>query len=139
MSNRYASRSYRPAPRFRRPDMFPIFMGAMCVLVVGLMGFGAFQAVAVKNSHISCTVVDKDRTKDSDGASDMRIYTENCDGGDKNQVFKVGDNWFAGQFDSANTYSEIEIGESYDFETRGTRIPIISMFENIVGVSEASK
>lgn len=140
MSTRNASRPSTSRPVYRRRrDMSHVIMAGMIVLTLGLFGFGAFQAVAVQNSHTSCTVVDKDRTKNSEGQSDMRIYTEGCDGENGSQVFQVGDNWFAGQFDSANTYAEIEVGESYDFETRGTRVPILSMFENIVEVTEASK
>lgn len=143
MRNRSFNRSFPTHHRNSRHDRmfflskFGVF--AVFALVIGMLGFGGFQAIAVTNSHTSCTVVDKDRTRDSEGNSDMRIYAEGCDGASKSQVFQVSDNWFAGQFASANTYAEIEVGKTYDFETRGTRIPILSFFENIVEATETTK
>lgn len=113
------------------------------VIIMGLtalvMGFSLFQSAAVTGSSVSCTVTEKDRASDGNGGSDMRIYAEGCNGSSAVKVFQVADNIFIGQHASANTYAEIEIGKTYDLETRGSRVPVLSMFENIVGAKEVSK
>lgn len=99
------------------------------ILVVGLI-WGI-----TKNSHretMQCKVEDKDRTRNSDGGSDMRVYTEECG------VLQVKDSMFAGQFDSSDVYSQIKPGKTYEFTTTGWRVPFLSMFPNIVEVEEVT-
>lgn len=103
---------------------------------VGFIGFGIFIvaflvigfAVASNanvETHTDCVVSDKDRTTNSEGQSDMRVYTDNCG------VFSVKDSIFIMRFDSADTFSKIKVGENYNFETRGFRIGMLSQFPNI--------
>lgn len=108
-------------------------------LTVLMLGFSVFQSAVVTGSATSCTVTDKDRASDGNGGSDMRIYAEGCNGDSGMRVFQVADNIFVGEFASANTFAEIEIGKTYDLEIRGSRIPVLSMFENIVEAKEVSK
>lgn len=128
-SNRFNKRASR-----RRPFQ-SVF--AVCVVVVAILavGFTLYSAAAISGSSTGCVVKDKDRSTGYKGRSDMRVYAEGCNGSSETKVFQVSDNWFAGQFASADTYAKIEVGKTYDFETRGMRIPILSSFENIVGVT----
>lgn len=119
----------------RIPLLFRVLVGSMFVVTIGVIGFSFFGAAAVENSYSGCTVTNKDRTSDGEGGSDMRIYTEGCNDSNSVRVFSVADNPFTGDFASANTYAKIEIGQTYDFQTRGYRIPILSMFENIIVVT----
>lgn len=134
--NRYssydASRFSKKA--YRRPFQ-SVF--AVCVVIVAILavGFTLYSAAAISGSSTGCVVKDKDRSQGYKGRSDMRVYAEGCNGSSETKVFSVGDNWFAGQFASADTYAKIEVGKTYDFETRGMRIPVLSSFENIVGVT----
>lgn len=138
MSYRNRSDDFRSSPfrdkRFRLTAI-PVFV--IMALALGIMGFSVFQASAVTGSATSCTVTDKDRASNGDGGSDMRIYTEGCNGASAVKVFSVADNIFIGEFASADTFAEIEVGKTYNFETRGSRVPVLSMFENIVGVTVA--
>lgn len=126
--NRFSKRGYR------RP-----FQSAFAVVVVAIaviaIGFTLFSAAAISGSSTGCVVKDKDRSTGYKGRSDMRVYAEGCNGSSETKVFSVSDNWFVGQFASADTYAKIEIGKTYDFETRGMRVPVLSSFENIVGVT----
>lgn len=119
----YSTRFSRPTGRrFGSPPPFMIFfIAAVFLFVIG--GF-VFNVVALNtpSSATACVVTDKDRTTNSDGDSDMRIYTENCG------VLSVGDNLFTGTFNSADIYGSIEVGGTYDFEMVGFRIPLFSMF-----------
>lgn len=126
--SRFSKRGYR------RP-----FQSAFAVVVVAIaviaIGFTLFSAAAISGSSTGCVVKDKDRSTGYKGRSDMRVYAEGCNGSSETKVFSVSDNWFVGQFASADTYAKIEIGKTYDFETRGMRVPVLSSFENIVGVT----
>jgi hypothetical protein len=122
---------------FRRiPLFFRVAVALVFIAAIILTGFTFFGAAAVESSYTGCTVTAKDRTSDGEGGSDMRIYTQGCNDSSEVRVFNVADNVFVGQYASANTYASIEIGKTYNFETRGYRIPVLSLFENIVGITE---
>ena len=115
-------------------DFMPalIWIGS-AIIIVGLVALGIFSFInATHVDHVSnCVVTEKDRTKDSDGNSDARVYTDNCG------VFNVGDSLFEGHWSSADTYSSIKVDETYDFKTRGYRVPFLSYFPNIVEVEKS--
>jgi hypothetical protein len=140
MSYRAYDSKFNTRPRFRGFPLFVrIFVIAVFALTLTGIGFSVFGASSVTGTAVGCTVTDKDRSSDGDGGSDMRIYTEGCDGKSAVKVFHVADNWFAGEVASADTYAGIQIGKTYNFETRGMRIPVLSSFENIVGVTVTGK
>ena len=104
------------------------------ILVVGIVFAAALGVSASDVTHVAtqtCTVTDKDRAKSSDGNSEMRVYTNECD------VLEVSDSLIDGQFDSASIYGRIQVGQRYEFTTRGYRLPLFSMFPNIVDVKPA--
>ena len=54
----------------------------IALLVVGIALAGAVGVSAANVTHVAtqtCTVTDKDRTKNSEGNSEMRVYTNECD------------------------------------------------------------
>lgn len=104
-------------------------VGLGVALVVILIGVGTVSYAGSGSSYSSCTVEDKDRST-SDGKSVYRVYTS-CG------VFGVEDFLWTGSFDSADRYSSIDIGKTYDFETLGWRVPILSLFPNILSVQES--
>lgn len=125
--------------RIMRQGKITKALTASVFVLVALIAVASIaSAIFISGSSSTCVVTDKDRTTNSEGGSDMRIYTEGCDGSSSVKVFSVSDNWFAGQFASADTFASIDVGETYNFETRGFRLPILSLFPNIVGVTEAS-
>lgn len=107
-----------------------LIVAVIAVVVIGVSIAANF--VETPSGQVSgCTVTDKDRTRDNEGGSDMRIYTENCG------TLRVGDNIARGTFDSSDLYAQIEKGHTYDFKATGWRIPIISHFPKIYEVKEA--
>lgn len=104
---------------------FLMGLGVLLVAVVIVVGLAAPYLNVQEQT--SCLVEDKDRTRDSEGNSDMRIYTS-CG------VFQVKDQLLRGSFNSADVYADIEVGQEYDFVTSGFRIPIASQFPVIVEV-----
>lgn len=111
-----------------RDKKFIVGFVAFVLVVVGAIGFGISYALNT-STQTACVVEDKDRTR-SEGGSDMRVYTENCG------VLMVSDNWLKFHFDSADVFNEIEVGKTYDFETFGYRIPVLSQFESIISATE---
>ena len=122
----HASLHERHKRRFR---LTSIAVGVVIMLALAVGAFTIGSGTFVTSQETGCVVEDKDRTTDRDGNSQMRIYTENCG------VLSVKDNIFIGQVDSANIYGSIKPGETYDFTTKGYRIPLLSMFPNITEVT----
>src|SRR6478735_11759060 len=89
----------------------------------------AYPGGTYKDRKTSCTVTGKEAAgaTNSDGDFEMRyrIYTEECG------TFAVQDDWFIGQFNSADTYGSIREGKMYDFEAYGWRNGFMSTFPNI--------
>lgn len=81
----------------------------------------------------TCTVSEKDRTRDSDGNSNVRIYTEDCG------VLSLQDSLIGLSFDTADKYNSIKPDQTYRFTTYGWRVTFLSMFPNIVEVEEVGK
>ena len=98
--------------------------GAAAIAVAVAMGLSGCAQMN-RETHVGCTVEDKDRTTNSDGASVHRLYTD-CG------VFAIKDNLLEGRWDSADDYQAIEVGATYDFETIGWRNGFMSLFPNVV-------
>ena len=104
------------------------------IVIICCLGFGGIKFAGLFNEseYSACKVEDKDRTTNSDGQSDARIYTS-CG------VFTVEDVWTRGQFDSADLYASIKRGKTYDLTTVGFRIPVLSMFPSVIEAEAVSK
>lgn len=102
---------------------------AILLILVGCVSCNKYQPAKV----ITSTVTDKD-VKRVDGSDKYLIYTKAESG--SVEVFEIEDALLLGQFASSNTYGEIEIGKTYEFTVRGSRIPFLSMYPNICDVSE---
>ena len=100
------------------------FITLVALGVLAVIGSGIFLVTAQyqnPETHTACVVEDKDRTTNSKGGSNMRVYTT-CG------VFTVQDMLFAGEFDSADKYASLDTGKTYTIDTTGYRIPLISSF-----------
>lgn len=104
-------------------------------IAVGLLFAGALGVSIASYAHTetqTCTVESKDRAATKDGGSDMRIYTRDCG------VLQVADSLLDVRFNSADVYASLQEGKRYEFNTRGWRVPALSMFPNIIQVREVS-
>lgn len=101
----------------------------LAVLAVCIMGF-----YFVYNDHYYVgTVTDKERIN-SGSESYYLVFTEDVSG---NMVVLMNDdNLIRLKVDSSNTYGKLEIGKTYMFTLIGYRIPVMSMYENILYVEE---
>lgn len=104
-----------------------IIISVFTVLIaIGGTALNAF----VRNTQ-TCTIESKDRATGKDGESSMRVYTKECG------VLAVNDTIIGGfHFDSADRYARLEPGKRYELETMGIRLPVFSMFPNIIEIKE---
>lgn len=93
-----------------------------------LAGIGTYTAAYTwwSEDTRTCTVTDKDRTTNSDGTSNYRVYTDECG------TLTVEDALLRGNVDTADDYADIEPGTTYEITTIGWRVPILSAFPNII-------
>lgn len=109
------------------------------VVIATLIAVSVVASTALSYSnhttHTGCVVDSKENfsVSDGDGAAHTvyRVYTENCG------VFEVQDLLFIGNIRTADLYGSIKEGATYDFETRGYRVPLLSTFPVIVKVSNS--
>lgn len=123
-----ASRKYRSPIDWE----FVGIIAFVAAIVLGIVGSIAW-AVTWSNTtgtSASCVVKDKTTSSKGKGGTEYRIYTENCG------VLAVGDDIAKGSWDSADRYSGIEVGKTYNFDTVGWRMPVASSFPNILKYSE---
>jgi hypothetical protein len=114
------------------PDGCAIPLGiAFVIIFVTLIVVGIVSA-AHQQDYRGCSVTDKDRARNSNGKSDARVYSS-CG------VFKVSDSLLSTTWSSADTYSRITVGKTYDFHARGYRIPFLSRFPNVTEATEVTK
>ena len=98
----------------------------IAVFSIVVVTFGiTFAGVFHETQYTACKVDEKDRVANTDGGSEMRLYTS-CG------VIKVGDVITRAQFDSADMYSDIDPGNTYNFTTVGFRVPPLSMFPTVI-------
>jgi hypothetical protein len=75
-------------------------------------------------------VSDKDRVSKSEGGSEMRVYTDNCG------TFVVSDSLIKTDFNAADRYAKVKVGNTYDITSYGFRFGLFSMFPKIVDIQE---
>lgn len=98
-----------------------VFVGLM-VLVVAL--------TAIPGEKTACVVTGKTLEEGYKRRGLVNtIHTENCG------TFHASGDWFVGQFSSSEVYNDLEVGEAYNFKTRGFRFlvayPNILSFEKL--------
>ena len=105
---------------------------AIALAAAGLLaGLAACAPAPAPVDGQVCTVQEKDRAISSKTGTSYRIYTD-CG------VLEIQDNIFLGQFNSADDYARLKVGQKYEFETVGVRAPLFSMFPQITAAEEVA-
>ena len=107
-------------------------LSTLGLLVLVLLIVGVKIAVYQNKNIYEITVTDKETKKD--GSTSRYLIYADTDEGDK--VFKNTDALFAGKFNSSDLQGELKVGKSYEVQTIGFRIPILSSYENVVEIIE---
>ena len=103
---------------------------AIALAIAGVAILGLSGCASDQTEVKTCTVNDKTAAGQKSGVLYL-VYTDECG------VLTVGDAALKGQWNSSDTYAEIEIGKVYDFELYGFRNGWMSSYQNIIAVTEA--
>jgi hypothetical protein len=95
------------------------------LVVASILAVTTLSGCGANPQTMTCTVNDKDRSTGSKGGSVYRVYTDECD------TLGIADNWFQGNFNSADVYAKIKVGQRYEFDTVGYRNGFMSWFPEI--------
>lgn len=98
------------------------------LLLTIILIIGYPTAYYLSSETIEITINDKERITTGSGeniSSKFIIYTDNG-------VFENTDSWLFLKFNSADFQNKFQIGETYEVKVAGWRIPILSMYKNIV-------
>lgn len=103
----------------------------VCVFIIGCIMITLFITMFTSlNDHsYTATITDKVRDNDNDNNRYL-IFTELEDG--SVLVLENTDSFLRGKFDSSDVYGDLKIGETYEFNVVGIRIPYMSWYENII-------
>ncbi len=102
-----------------------IIMMTIALLPICLTSFNDTEYVV--------TVTDKERAANSE-SSKYLIFAEDEQG--DTVVFENTDNLLRFKFDSSNIYGKLKIGYTYKITVVGFRVPILSMYQNIIDIEE---
>ena len=109
-------------------------------LKLGLVGFAALLAIGSCSTaphfdrDVYTATVKEKQVKRYNDKDKYLIFTELADG--SKRVFENTDSLLEWKFNSSDIYAELEEGKTYNIKTYGWRIPILSDYENIIGVEE---
>ena len=48
-----------------------------------------------------------------------------------NNIYQIGNLWFFGDFNRAEDYNKLEVGQSYTVKGYGIRVPVLDMYKKI--------
>ena len=118
--------------KLKQLDSIEIIYIVAIILIISIVVFDVVVS-NINEKNIVVTVTDKGvKVKNND--SKYLIYTKDKD--DNVQVLKITDSILRRRFDSSDVYAVIEPGKTYKFTTVGYRIPIFSMYPNILKYQE---
>lgn len=106
-----------------------IIAGAMLTAIIATLLIIGVAYTMDRNEVGPCTVTGKESVM-VEGNNQYRVYTEECG------TFIVKDTLFSLRFNSADTYSALKEGGSYNLRTQGFRLGITSSFPNILDYEE---
>lgn len=99
----------------------------VAIVVVGIIGSVIFAFVGANRiEEKTCTVVSKESVANQETGHEYRVYTEQCG------TLTVADTIIKMRFNSADTYGMLKEGETYNMTLMGFRMPLFSVFQNIL-------
>lgn len=101
------------------------------IAIFAILIFIDFEIATANKQTYTVTVTDK-AVKDNG-----ELYLVFAEDDNKNDmVFKNEDKWILGKFDSSDLQAKLKLNHKYTMQTVGFRVPIFSMYQNILYISE---
>lgn len=101
------------------------------IAVIFALMLAVSAGMSFNDTEYVVTVTDKERVIKED-TSKYLVFTEDEQG--NVLVFENTDNIFRGKFDSSNMQGQLKEGNKYTITVVGFRVPILSMYQNIIKV-----
>ncbi|MCM1276763.1 MAG: DUF1523 family protein [Lachnospiraceae bacterium] len=113
-----------------KSNKFSAFVVVVVLIIIASIGFEI--ACNTHESTYTITVTDKERVTEG---SSSRYLVFSTDDNSNILVFENTDTFWRGKWNSSNVQGELQVGQKYQITTIGFRVPIFSMYENIISVS----
>lgn len=84
--------------------------------------------------HVQTYTIEVTKTEIT-GDSDYMVFGKDTTSG-KIKTFTLNDSFWHSNWDTADDYAQLEIGQTYTFKTTGWRIPLFSVFPNIIKITK---
>lgn len=120
MAGRYSNRGRRGD--WKLGAMIVGFILIFLLIVVAMLG--STIAGNINDRDVTFKVKDKERVTQSD-SSYYLVYTDNG-------VYQNVDSMFEGKHNSSDVQGNLEKGKEYTCHVQGYRVPILSMYPNII-------
>lgn len=108
-----------------------IIISAAAVILMSLVFVPSAIYSLSTGDQLTATVTDKERVCESgkDGACKWMILTDKMS-------FENTDTIWHWKFNSTDVQSSVNVGETYNFDYYGWRLPFFSIYPNLVGTSK---
>ena len=103
---------------------------AAVVFILLVVFIGSIPAM-----HIDYCTIEVTKTEIT-GDNDYMVFGKDTTSGEI-KTFTLNDSFWHGNWDTADDYAILEIGQTYAFKTTGWRIPLFSAFPNIIKITKA--
>lgn len=103
---------------------------AAVVFILLVVFIGSIPAM-----HIDYCTIEVTKTEIT-GDNDYMVFGKDTTSGEI-KTFTLNDSFWHGNWDTADDYAILEIGQTYAFKTTGWRIPFFSAFPNIIKITKA--
>lgn len=100
----------------------------LIVLFLGAITFNIWSHLATMTTVSGLIVQDKERVVTGSGQDQQSKYLIFTDA----ETFENVDSWLALKFNSSDVYGSITVGATCEFRVTGFRVPLFSMYRNIL-------
>lgn len=101
------------------------------IAVVGVILLPGILKVCNKQ-RVTVTVTDKGTKRKGDSDDKYLVYTNVT-------TYEITDSLLKWRWNSSDLYGSIEVGKTYEIETGGYRIPLLSTYQNIYKATEVEQ
>ena len=121
---------------YRKTRKMVSFSFILVIILATLIVIGSIIggiSLYTHTSEYTITITDKERIYQAEDSKYL-IFGEDANG--TSLVFENTDSLFHGKWNSSNIQGQLKEGNTYTIKVYGYRIPILSMYENIIEVKE---
>ena len=112
---------------YDHPNAIPIVIVAIAIILI-------LACSVVPAMHTEYHTIEVTKTEIT-GDNDYMVFGRDTTSG-AIKTFTLNDSFWHGNWDTADDYATLEIGQTYTFKTSGWRIPLFSEFPNIIEINK---